>query len=58
MKIVLKTVTEIPEKLYLDYDNMDIMFVDNKQFMFESVLDSDPHKIEDIDNYCIVEKIC
>ena len=54
--IFKKTVTEIPEKLYLDYDNMDIMFVDNKHFMFESVIDSDPHKIEDIDNYCIVEK--
>jgi len=51
-----KTVTEIPEKLYLDYDNMDIMYVDKKHFMFESVIDSDPHKIEDIDNYCIVEK--
>ena len=54
--IFKKTVTEIPEKLYLDYDNMDIMFVNNKHFMFESVIDSDPHKIEDIDNYCIVEK--
>ena len=35
---------------------MDIMYVDKKHFMFESVIDSDPHKIEDIDNYCIVEK--
>ena len=54
--IFKKTVIEIPEKLYLDYDNMDIMFVDkNNNFMFDSVIDSDPHKIEDIDNYCNVE---
>ncbi len=54
--IFKKTVIEIPEKLYLDYDNMDIMFVDkNNNFMFDSVVDSDPHKIEDIDNYCNVE---
>lgn len=54
--IFKKTVTEIPEKLYLDYDNMDIFYVDNNIFKFESVIDSDPHKIEDIDNYCIVEE--
>ena len=43
---------EIAENLYIHHKNYDLFFVKDKQFQFASVIDLDPHKIEDVDNYC------
>ena len=53
--IFKKSITEIPENLYLDFKTLDIFYVVDKQFKFASVVDADPHKIEDLDNYCKLE---
>ena len=53
--IFKKSITEIPENLYLDFKTLDIFYVVDKQFKFSSVVDADPHKIEDLDNYCKLE---
>ena len=53
--IFKKSITEIPENLYLDFKTLDIFYVVDKKFKFASVVDADPHKIEDLDNYCKLE---
>ncbi|MBI87125.1 MAG: hypothetical protein CMG63_03485 [Candidatus Marinimicrobia bacterium] len=47
-----KKKVEIAENLYLHYKTYDLFFVKDKQFQYASVIDMDPHKIEDIDNHC------
>lgn len=49
-----KTTTEIPENLYLDFRSNKLLYVEKDQFKFETVVDTDPHKIEDLDNHCTV----
>ena len=50
-----KTITEIPENLYLDFKTHDIMFIKNDVINFASVVDIDPHKIMDLDDCCTIE---
>ena len=55
--IFRKQKIEIPENLYLDFNTEKLIYVENKRFKSAYVVDSDPHKIKDLDNYCtIVEK--
>jgi len=55
--IFKKTVTEIPENLYLDFKTRDMLYVKNNQFRFRSVVDLDPHKISDLDDQCEIEPV-
>ncbi len=50
-----KRTEEIPENLYLDYKNMDMLYVDKKHIKFDSVIDIDPDKIIDLDNICEIK---
>ena len=50
--IFKKTITEIPENLYLDYKDHKMIHVKKDHFVFNSVVNNDPHKINDLDNYC------
>ena len=50
--IFKKTITEIDENLYLDYKNHKMIHVKRDHFIFSSVVDNDPHKIDDLDNFC------
>ena len=50
-----KRTEEIPENLYLDYKNMDMLYVDKKHIQFDSVIDVDPDKIIDLDNICEIK---
>ena len=52
-----KTITEIPENLYLDFKTQHLLYVKNNQFRFSSVLDVDPHKISDLDDHCEIEPV-
>ena len=52
-----KTVTEIPENLYLDFKTRDMLYVKNNQFRFRCVVDVDPHKISDLDDHCKIEPV-
>ena len=55
--IFKKTVTEIPENLYLDFKTRDMLYVKNNQFRFRSVVDLDHHKISDLDDQCEIEPV-
>ena len=55
--IFKKTVTEIPENLYLDFKTQDMLYVHRKQFKFSPVVDMDPHRINDLDDHCKIESI-
>ncbi len=50
--IFKKTITEIPENLYLDYKDHKMVHVQKDHFVFSSVINRDPHKIDDLDNFC------
>ena len=50
-----KKEVEIAENLYLHNKTYDLFYVKNKQFQFTGVIDIDPHKIEDIDDFCKLE---
>ena len=50
--IFKKTITEIPENLYLDYKDHQMVHVQKDHFVFSSVINRDPHKIDDLDNFC------
>ena len=52
-----KTITEIPENLYLDYNDHKMVHVKKDHFVFSSVIDRDPHKIDDLDNFCTLSRI-
>ena len=52
-----KTVTEIPENLYLDFKSRDLLYLQQNQFKFSSVVDLDPHKIKDLDDHCEIEPV-
>jgi hypothetical protein len=52
-----KTVTEIPENLYLDFKTQNLLYVKNNQFIFSSVVDLDPNKISDLDDHCDIKPI-
>ena len=55
--IFRKKKIEIPENLYLDFKTEKLVYVENATFKSAYVVDSDPHKIKDLDNYCtILEK--
>jgi len=53
--IFRKRTEKIPENLYLDYKNMDMLYVDKKHIKFDSVIDIDPDKIIDLDNICEIK---
>jgi len=55
--IFKKTVTEIPENLYLDFKTQDMLYVHRKQFKFSPVVDMDPHRINDLDDHCKIESV-
>ena len=55
--IFKKTIIEIPENLYLDYKTERLLYVNNNKITFKSVVDLQPHKIRDLDDYCRIESI-
>ncbi len=55
--LLKKKTIEIPENLYLDFKTKDLLFVKKNKFLFTAVLDLDPHKISDLDDFCKIESI-
>ena len=51
-----KSQTKIPENLYLNYKTRDLFYVHKQQFQFSQIVHSDPNKIEDIDDHCVMEE--
>ena len=54
--LIRKTRKNIPESLYLDYESRDLLHVSRRQFQFSQIVDSDPNKIEDLDDHCFMEE--
>ena len=52
-----KTVLDILENLYLDYRTHHILHITKTQFLFSSVVDLDPNKISDLDDFCEIESV-
>lgn len=52
-----KIQTKIPENLYLDFKTNDIVYVRHNRFHMEPVVDSDPHKIQDLDDTCTMKGV-
>jgi hypothetical protein len=52
-----KKTVEVPENLYLDFQTKDLLFVKKNKIMFTGVLDIDPDKIDDIDDFCTLESV-
>ena len=52
-----KSQTKIPENLYLNYKTRELFFVEKQQFQYSQMVHSDPHKIEDLDDHCVMEEI-
>lgn len=55
--IFKKTVLEIPENLYLDFNTRAMLYVNKRQFKFRSVVDMDPHRISDVDDHCKIKPV-
>jgi hypothetical protein len=51
-----KSQNQIPENLYLNYKTRDLFYVHKQQFQFSQIVHSDPNKIEDIDDHCVMEE--
>ena len=51
-----KSKNQIPENLYLNYKTRDLFYVHKQQFQFSQIVHSDPNKIEDIDDHCVMEE--
>ena len=51
-----KTQNKIPENLYLNYKTRELFYVLKQQFQFSQIVHSDPNKIEDLDDHCVMEE--
>ena len=51
-----KIQTKIPENLYLNYETRELFYVQKQQFQFSEIVHSDPNKIEDLDDHCVMEE--
>mgnify|MGYP001215150454 CR=1 FL=1 len=51
-----KSKTKIPENLYLNYKTRELFYVLKQQFQFSQIVHSDPNKIEDLDDHCVMEE--
>jgi len=52
-----KKTEEIHAKLYLDLKTNEIQHIEKKQFVFSTVLDSDPHAIQDLDDIAEINMV-
>lgn len=52
-----KTQSTIPENLYLDFQSNNIVYIKRNRFYLESVVDRDPHKIQDLDDSCTMAAV-
>lgn len=53
---IWKSQNKIPENLYLNYKTRELFYVEKKQFQFSQIVNSDPNKIEDIDDHCLMQE--
>lgn len=53
---IWKSQNKIPENLYLDYKTRELFYVEKKQFQFSQIVNSDPNKIEDLDDHCLMQE--
>lgn len=47
--IFKKRIEQVPVNLYLDYKEMNILMIADKEMQFAPLIDMDPHKIDDLD---------
>jgi len=52
-----KKILKIPENLYLDYKTKNILYRKDKKIMVAKVLDVDPNKIVDLDDFCEITSV-
>ena len=53
---IWKSQNKIPENLYLNYKTRELFYVQKKQFQFSQIVHSDPNKIEDLDDHCVMRE--